>query len=56
MKLAIMFCNIPEIEIRDIPDSMDQDIEDYIEEYLGYNTNEISWQCYDDSDVKITIC
>lgn len=49
-----MFCNIPEIEIRNIPDSTD-DVEEYIEDYLGYNLDELSWQCYEDSDVKVRI-
>ena len=46
MKLAIMFCNTPEIEIRDIPDDI-EDIEVYIHDVLGYKTSELSWQCYD---------
>lgn len=54
MKLAIMFCNIPEVEIRNIPNSID-DVEEYIEDELGYNIDEISWQCYDEP-VKVTIC
>ena len=55
MKLAIMFCNIPEIEIRNIPDSIDN-VEEYIEEDLRYNPDELSWQCYEDSDIKVRIC
>ena len=55
MKLAIMFCNIPEIEIRNIPDSIDN-VEEYIEEDLGYNPDELSWQWYKDSDIKVRIC
>lgn len=55
MKLAIMFCNIPEIEIRNIPDSIDN-VEEYIEEDLGYDPDELSWRCYEDSDVKVRIC
>lgn len=54
-KLAIMFCNTPNIEIRTIPDSIDN-VEEYIEDELGYNTSEISWQCYEDTEVKVTIC
>lgn len=54
MKLAIMFCNIPEIEIRNIPNSIDN-IEEYIEDDLGYNTDELSWQCYEDSEVKVRV-
>ena len=54
MKLAIMFCNIPEIEIRNIPDSINN-VEENIEEDLGYNPDELSWQCYEDSDVKVRI-
>lgn len=54
MKLAIMFCNIPEIEIRNIPDSIDN-VEEYIEEDLGYNPDELTWQCYEDNDVKVRI-
>ncbi len=54
MKRGIRFCNIQEIEIRNIPDSIDN-VEEYIEEDLGYNPDELSWQCYDDSDVKVRI-
>lgn len=53
MKLAIMFCNFPEIEIRDIPDSID-DVSEYIEEHLGYKEDELSWQLYDEP-IKVTI-
>lgn len=49
-----MFCNIPEIEIRNIPDSIDN-VEEYIEDDLGYNVDELSWQCYEDSEVKVNI-
>lgn len=45
MNLVIMFCNIPEIEIHEIPEGIDY-IEDYIYHTLGYNTDEVSWQCY----------
>lgn len=45
MNLVIMFCNIPEIEIRDIPDDI-EDVEVYIHDVLGYKTSELSWQCY----------
>lgn len=55
MKLAIMFCNIPEIDIRNIPDSIDN-VEEYIEEELGIDTNEVAWQCYDESQVNVNIC
>lgn len=55
MKLAIMFCNIPEIEIRSIPDSIDN-VEEFIEEDLGYNPDELSWQCYDENEVKVSVC
>lgn len=54
MKLAIMFCNIPEIDIRTIPNSID-DVEEYIENDLGFNVDELSWQCYDE-EVKINVC
>lgn len=54
MKLAIMFCNFPEIEIRDIPDSVD-DVAEYIENNLGYNEDELSWQIYEDKEVKVKI-
>ena len=46
MKLAIMFCNTPEIEIQDVPESI-EDMEAYIHDVLGYKTSELSWQCYD---------
>lgn len=54
MKLVIMFCNIPEIEIRNIPNSID-DVEGYIEDELGYNLDELSWQWYDEP-IKINVC
>lgn len=55
MKLAIMFCNTPEIEIRSMPDDID-DIEEFIADDLGYNVDELSWQCYDDPMVNVRIC
>lgn len=55
MKLAIMFCNMPMVEIRDIPDSID-DVEGYIEDDLGYDASEVSWQCYDDKELKVIVC
>lgn len=54
MKLAIMFSEKPEIEIRSIPDSIDS-IEDYIEEELGYDLDKIQWQYYEDYNVKVYI-
>ena len=54
MKLVIMFCIIPEVEVRNIPDSID-DIEEYISDTLGYDVDELSWQCYD-SPVKVILC
>lgn len=54
MKLAIMFCNIPEIEIRSIPDSIDN-VEEFIEEDLGYNPDELSWQCYEGNEVEVSM-
>lgn len=54
MKLAIMFCNIPEIDIRTVPDSIN-DVEEYINDTLGLDADELSWQCYDD-EVKVNIC
>lgn len=50
MKLAIMFCNIPQIEIYNIPDCMDGDVEEYIFEHLGLDPDEVSWQCYDNGN------
>lgn len=51
-----MFCNDPVIEIRDIPDSIDN-VEDYIEDDLGYSADEVSWQLYDDDkEIKVCIC
>lgn len=55
MKLVIMFCNFPEVEIRSIPNSIDN-VEEYIEDELGYNPDEISWQVYDEPHVKVTVC
>lgn len=54
MKLVVMFCNIPEIDIMNIPNSIDN-VEEYLEEELGYNTDEISWQCYETSDIKVNV-
>lgn len=54
MKLAIMFYNIPEIDIRTIPNSIDN-IDAYIEDEFGCNIEDVSWQTYDE-DVKINIC
>lgn len=56
MKLAIMFCNTPEIEIYDIPDDT-EDVEEYIERGLGYNLDELTWQCYNsiENEIKISI-
>lgn len=50
-----MFCNIPEIDIRNIPNSIDN-VEEYIEDELGINTNEVAWQCYDEPQVKVIVC
>lgn len=57
MKLAIMFCNYPEIEIRDIPDYYEksENFEDYIRDELGYNVDELSWQTYDCDEVKVNV-
>ena len=56
MKLVIMFCNTPEIEIHNIPDDV-EDIEDYIYTTLGYNTSELSWRAYHtDDDITIRLC
>lgn len=49
MKLCMMFCNEPRMEIMDIPDDIAADIdnmEEFITEKLGYNTDEMEWQCY----------
>lgn len=54
MKLAIMFCNIPEVEIRNIPDSIDN-VEEYIEDELGYDPDGLAWQIYEDKKVKVTM-
>ena len=56
MKLAIMFCNIPDIEIRTIPDSIDN-VEENIEDELGYNTCELSLTTYHtDDEITIRLC
>lgn len=56
MKLAIMFCNIPQIEIYNIPDSVDGDVEEYILEQLGIDPDEVSWQCYDnDNEINVVL-
>lgn len=53
MKLVIMFCNIPQIEVYTIPQSIN-DIEEYIEEYLHLDADEISWQLYEgDDDITV---
>lgn len=55
MKLAIMFCNIPQIEIYNIPDSID-DVEKYIEDYLHLDVDEVSWQLYEgDDDITVKL-
>lgn len=54
MKLVIMLCNSPEIEIREISDEIN-DIEEYIEHELRYNVDELSWQLYhEDITIKMT--
>lgn len=56
MKLAIMFCNTPEIEIHNIPDDV-ENVEDYIFTTLGYNTCELSWRTYHtDDEITIRLC
>ena len=56
MKLAIMFCNTPEIEIHTIPDDT-EDVEDYIYTTLGYSVSEISWRVYHtDDEITIRLC
>lgn len=56
-KLVIMFTEVPEIEIRDIPKNIrNEDIERYIWETLDYNPDNLEWQIYDgDKEVAIKI-
>lgn len=47
-KLVIMFTEIPEIEIRNIPKNIkNENIEEYIWKTLGYNPDNIEWQIYE---------
>lgn len=55
MKLAILFYSIPQVEIHDIPDSIDN-VEDYIEDNLGLSIDDVAWACYDDNNVNVRIC
>ena len=54
-KLVIMFTEIPEIEIRNIPEFVENEkVEEYIRNALNYNPDLLEWQIYD-QEPKILI-